>query len=722
MGCTQSKFEEEAVARCKDRKIHMREAVAARNAFAAAHSSYTVSLKNTGAALSDYGQGEVIIDPNHPSSISSPAAAAASSSSAAAAAASIHHPQPPLDNLPPPPPLPNFSPAPLQRSISMPDLPPKSNLRSDPSQTIQEEDDDDEDEEAESAVAAESPPRTPPPPPSEPDSRQTPPPPPPPENKAWDFFFRADEDMPPPSLEEPEIRLVEPVPETPPPPPPPPPQEAAEDKAAAKRPKQSNGNVHHQHAASASAVPVTSAERGKRGNAVVMSSLSLMQVLRELDDQFLKASESAHEVSKMLEANRLHYHSNFADNRGHIDHSARVMRVITWNRSFRGIPNGDDGKDDFDSDESETLATVLDKLLAWEKKLYDEVKAGELMKIEYQRKVALLNKQKKRNANPEALEKTKAAVSHLHTRYIVDMQSMDSTVSEIQRLRDAQLYPKLVNLVDGMAKMWQSMWSHHKKQLDIVMSDLRHVTTANSPKETSIQHHHRTDQIYKVLGEWSSQFEKLITHQREYIQSLNNWLKLNLVPIESSLKEKVSSPPRVQRPPILPLLQSWNEHLEKLPYEIAKSAMHSFTAVVNTIMVIQQDEAKQKEKCEEVKKEYVKKSRAFEDWNMKYQQRKVNAPSEDGGAESGEGGTTSQKDPLSERMYLVDAAKKRWEEEAEEHQKQCKHVREKSLASLKTHLPELFRALSEFAYASSELYKNLISVSQSQNQADHNPN
>lgn len=60
---------------------------------------------------------------------------------------------------------------------------------------------------------------------------------------------------------------------------------------------------------------------------------------------------------------------------GHIDHSARVMRVITWNRSFKGIPNFDDGgKDDFDAEEHETHATVLDKLLAWEKKLYDEVK------------------------------------------------------------------------------------------------------------------------------------------------------------------------------------------------------------------------------------------------------------------------------------------------------------------------------------------------------------
>ena len=58
---------------------------------------------------------------------------------------------------------------------------------------------------------------------------------------------------------------------------------------------------------------------------------------------------------------------------GYIDHSARVMHVITWNRSLRGLPNVDDGKDDFQLEEHITQATVLDKLLAWEK-LYDEVK------------------------------------------------------------------------------------------------------------------------------------------------------------------------------------------------------------------------------------------------------------------------------------------------------------------------------------------------------------
>lgn len=55
---------------------------------------------------------------------------------------------------------------------------------------------------------------------------------------------------------------------------------------------------------------------GVEGKKMVKGSVNLLQIFLELDDHFLKASEGAHEVSKMLEATRLHYHSNFADNRG----------------------------------------------------------------------------------------------------------------------------------------------------------------------------------------------------------------------------------------------------------------------------------------------------------------------------------------------------------------------------------------------------------------------
>ncbi|KAK4842986.1 hypothetical protein QYF36_002377 [Acer negundo] len=106
------------------------------------------------------------------------------------------------------------------------------------------------------------------------------------------------------------------------------------------------------------------------------------------------------------------------------------MQAITWNISFKGILNSGVAKDNHDSKEFEIHATVLDKLLVWEKKLYKQVKQGELIKLEYHRKVAMLNKLKKREGTTEMMEKTKADVGHLHMKYIIDMQYLDSTVSK----------------------------------------------------------------------------------------------------------------------------------------------------------------------------------------------------------------------------------------------------------------------------------------------------
>ncbi|CAK9324624.1 unnamed protein product [Citrullus colocynthis] len=721
MGCSQSKIEnEEAIARCKDRKIHMKDAVAARNAFAAAHSAYVMSLKNTGASLSDYAHGEV----QNPQLLNGTAQSNPKIDSVAASYEPL---------VPPPPPLPNF-PSPLHRAVSMPEM---SILQSDLKPVgpiIEEEDENESDNEGsigslrrrrskkgsggggssrigntELDFELEGPPPPVPPPPSNtpPSNVNRPLPPAQQQDSTYDYFFPMDS-MPGPSLSEAEeetarypfdnslegedndemenqrggsneAEAVEP----------PPPPAVAEPSAITSKSLKKVGGVGSMD--------------GRRMNE---AKFNLLQIFVNLDDHFLKASESAHEVSKMLEATRLHYHSNFADGRGHIDHSARVMRVITWNRSFKGLSNMDSGKDDFYAEDQETHATVLDKLLAWEKKLYDEVKAGEIMKFEYQRKVAALNRLKKRGSNPEALEKAKAAVSHLHTRYIVDMQSLDSTVSEINRLRDNQLYPKLIQLVHGMMLMWDTMRIHHEEQLKIVNA-LRYLDLSQSPKETSLHHHERTVQLCNVVREWHSQFEKLALCQKDYIKALNSWLKLNLIPIESSLKEKVSSPPRAQNPPIQGLLIAWHDQLEKLPDEHLRTAISSFSAVISTIMLQQEEEMKLKLRCDETEKELERKQRQFNDWHYKYQQRRM--PDELDPEKSEE---NSQDAAVTERLVVVESLKTRLEEEKETHAKQCLHVREKSLVSLKNQLPELFRALSEFSSAGSEMFKNLRLICQ----------
>ncbi|KAB2094057.1 hypothetical protein ES319_A02G132100v1 [Gossypium barbadense] len=742
MGCSQSRIEnEEAVARCKERKQFMKEAVAARNAFAAAHSAYAMSLKNTGAALSDYAHGEVQ-NPNLPSP----------------PGPSFVGPPPPLPPqpppvLPPPPPPVSLSGepvVPIQRSASMPiQMPLKGKQRETSTTTIMEDDEEDddldaggslvkrksrnytgsgsggrsrreveeeeeeEDEEEEIVTSTTVQAR----------AMQSQPP----QDSPYYYFFPTEGSVPGPSLgvveemrvdngeverkvfeempariEEGEVVEEEKLRE----------EEVVVDKGL-KTPVEVEKPVPPM-----SGVGKGSKKGGKMGVGSTVEkrlgkgSFNLLQVFTELDDHFLKASKSAHEVSKLLEATRLHYHSNFADNRGHLDHSQRVMRVITWNRSFKGpkLDNADNANDDFDSEDNETHATVLDKMLAWEKKLYDEVKAGELMKFEYQRKVATLNKLKKRGTNSEALEKAKAAVSHLHTRYIVDMQSMDSTVSEINRLRDEQLYPKLVDLVEKMVIMWETMREEHDSQCRIADILRDHLDLSQSPKETSEHHHERTFQLLAIVQDWHMQFCKLIDHQKEYIKALNNWLRLNLIPIESSLKEKGSSPPRVESPPIQRLILAWQDKLDKLPDEIARTAINNFAHVIDAIMQHQRDEMKLKEKCEESRKELAKKQRQFEDWYNKYMQRRT--PEELDPTRTDD---NPNNDAVTERQFMVEAVKRRLGEEEEAYRILCIQVREKSLVSLKTRLPELFRAMSTIAVACSKMYGELRAISHSRN-------
>lgn len=263
-------------------------------------------------------------------------------------------------------------------------------------------------------------------------------------------------------------------------------------------------------------------------------------------------------------------------------------------------------------------------------------------------------------------------------------------------------------VVVRMAKMWQAMHMHHYSQLKM-MEGIKALDISNASKETSEHHHKRTLQLLDIVREWQSQLHKLVTHQKQYVGALDSWLKLNLIPIDSSLKEKVSSPQRPAHAPIQTLVHAWHEYLEKqLPEELANTALLSFSAVLNTIEAVQQEELKQKERCGEIQKAYLRKKRAFEDWYQKHSQKRMGEPETGGEA-------TSQIDAVGERRRAVESLKSKLDEEVEAHKGICKQVREKSSVTLKTHLPELFRAVSDFAELCSKMYTSLKLVT------DQNP-
>jgi len=305
MGCAQSRIDnEESVSRCKERKNLMKDAVVARNAFAAGHSGYAVALKNCGAALSDYAHGETH-DPHPPPPLDPPTVDSGPPPP----------PPPPIDDSlpPPPPPLPEFSPVPLTRAATMPAGAMHRSSSPVPLAIAEEEEEETPKPVKKSAGSLSPELKTPPPP--MPESK----------GMAWDYFFMVD-NMPGPSLDadddeddnndnddngDDEGKMENVV------------EDEVELKTPEKVQEDVHENIHEEHDEISEAKKhidhSKTAPADFRRAIKVVPSVSLMQIFNVLDDQFLKASESAQEVTKMLEATRLHYHSNFADNRGRGD-------------------------------------------------------------------------------------------------------------------------------------------------------------------------------------------------------------------------------------------------------------------------------------------------------------------------------------------------------------------------------------------------------------------
>lgn len=254
-----------------------------------------------------------------------------------------------------------------------------------------------------------------------------------------------------------------------------------------------------------------------------------------------------------------------------------------------------------------------------------------------------------------------------------------------------------------MATMWGIMHSHHEKQLNIMK--LLRSSDSQFPLETSEHHHDRTYQLLLVMQEWESQFQKSINNQKGFIKALYTWLKLNLTLLnDSDIKENISSPKSC---PIQILLHAWNDRLEKLPDEFARIAIANFVAAVDSLYQRQQEELVLKRKCDEIRKEYTRKSTQFDQWESKYSKRKR---LDEFDPNRTEGDCNEADEVLKEKKRLLIELEKRLDEEKDAFERHCLHVRQKSLRCLKNDLLELFRTMTDFSLECSKMYSELSYV------------
>ena len=77
--------------------------------------------------------------------------------------------------------------------------------------------------------------------------------------------------------------------------------------------------------------------------------------------------------------------------------------------------------------------------------------AGERVRIAYEKKYKQLKNQDVKGVDPSSTDKTNAAIRDLDTQITVSIHSVEAISRRIETLRDEELHPQLLELVQGYA-------------------------------------------------------------------------------------------------------------------------------------------------------------------------------------------------------------------------------------------------------------------------------
>ncbi|KAK1388508.1 nitrate regulatory gene2 protein-like [Heracleum sosnowskyi] len=444
----------------------------------------------------------------------------------------------------------------------------------------------------------------------------------------------------------------------------------------------------------------------------------LLEALKDIEDHFLRAYESGKEVSKMLEVNRVHLQSNLEEIK---EKSAKLIQDITLRSSSSrsssckslAVSNSKNSSpwtefkndlfDDYGGMDSGSHSLTLGRLYAWEKKLYEEVKDGDSIRKIYEKKCNQLRDQDARGNEGQTVDKTRAAVKDLYSRILVAIRSAESISSRIEKLRDEELQPQIIELLQGIMNTWKIMMECHEIQ-NKIMSEVKTFTCPSYGKFSNNTHLLATLQLRAELQNWHTCFKEYMLAQKAYIEALHGWLsKFVVAEVEFYSNRRGSSPPSgTNGPQLLLICNDWLTLLQKLPDKMVSYAIKSFAKDVKALCNQQEEEQQQKRKVDSLSKVLDKKILTLQKTENKIFRPKHfdHNPELD---------TDSQIEYLRDRKDLLDDFKVKVEIEKEKHQNSMQETQRITLNGFQTGFCRVFESLTDFSKASLKMYQDLIS-------------
>ncbi|KAI5415057.1 protein ROLLING AND ERECT LEAF 2 [Lathyrus oleraceus] len=325
---------------------------------------------------------------------------------------------------------------------------------------------------------------------------------------------------------------------------------------------------------------------------------NMAEVINDLEAQFRVVCSAANDVSVLLEAKKVQHlsTSNELSSASKLLNPVALFRSASSSsspsKSIMNFSNSrdevDEGTDDPPSGEGSMLSashqSTLDRLYTWEKKLYQEVRSGTRFRLAYEKKCLQLKNHDIKGEEPSSVDKTRVAIRDLHTQITVSIHSVEAISRRIETLRDEELHPQLLEMLQGLAKMWKVMAECHETQKQILEEANIILDGIAARKHSSVS---ITDPLRLALSasiletelrNWRNTFESWITSQRSYIHALTGWL-LRCMRCEPDASKLVCSPRRSScSHPLFGLCVQWSRRLDAIQETAVLEGLDLFAA------------------------------------------------------------------------------------------------------------------------------------------------
>ncbi|WVZ69927.1 hypothetical protein U9M48_018641 [Paspalum notatum var. saurae] len=408
------------------------------------------------------------------------------------------------------------------------------------------------------------------------------------------------------------------------------------------------------------------------------SNRSLVEIVKEIDEYFLKAAASGRDVVILLDSaggSPDALETETKKGAGKYSKSAKVFSTLSWSWSFKSqLANSESAiLNSNDTSGYGYHGKTLEKLYDEEQKLYKLVKDEEFARLQYKKHISVLQKLESGEHDRLHAERVQDAIEELQTRIISLEEAVSLACFSISKLRDEELYPQIIELSAGLVHMWRNMYECHQFQNHIAQQAS---LVGNRPgsEPTSDTHCQATSQLEIEVSGWHSAFCNLIALQREYISILNQWIKLtDCLPDDDDLMRSSSG--------IRNLSEELQRALDRLPEKVAAEAIKTFMSAIHSIVVQQSEERQLKKKSDNMDSKF---QTQLEKHSENAAQNSVQPPNKNHYS-------------VSKNGTKLDAFRKQVEEEKARYLTSVRTSRAMTLNNLQTSLPNVFHALMGFS-------------------------